>query len=66
MKRIRVLIVGASLALFTIIPGFGAPASAAHTCGLEDVDPTVNTICDNYHNPKPLLSYLFCLVSPTC
>lgn len=66
MTKVRILIVSTVIAVFTIIPGLGSPANASHTCGLEDVDPTVNTICDNYHNPKPLLSYLICLISPTC
>ncbi len=66
MKKVRILIVSGALALFTIIPGLVSPASAAHTCGLEDVDPRVNTICDNYHDPKPLLAYIICVIRGDC
>ena len=65
MNKVRILIVSGALALFTIFPGATA-ANAAHDCGLERVDPTVDTICDNYHNPKPLLTFLVCLISPNC
>lgn len=65
MNKVRILVVSSVLALFTIIP-LASPANAGHNCGLEDVDRTVDTICDNYHNPKPLISYLVCLISPNC
>jgi hypothetical protein len=64
VKRFRILIVSSVLALFTVLPG--GSAQAAHNCSLERVSPEADTICDNYHNPKPLISYLFCLVSPSC
>jgi hypothetical protein len=63
VRKVRILIVGAALALSTVASG-ATPANASHRCGLED--PTLNTICENYHSPKPLIGYLFCLVSPTC
>ena len=59
-------IVAMAVAALSIMPGLVAPAHASHNCGLEDVDHTVDTICDNYHNPKPLLEYIICLISPTC
>jgi len=64
VKRFRILVVSVILALFTVLPI--GPARASHNCGLERLSPEVDTICDNYHNPKPLISYLFCLVSPSC
>ena len=63
--RIRVTVVATAVAVFAALPGFAAPASASHTCGL-DGSPELNTICENYHSPKPLLQYLVCLVSPNC
>lgn len=65
MKKARVLFVAATVAVFGMLPALSSPAQAAHTCGLEEL-PEVNTICENYHSPKPLLQYLFCLASPTC
>ena len=65
MNKVRILVVSSVLALFTIVTA-ASPASAAHNCGLEDVDRTADTICDNYHNPKPLISYLVCLISSNC
>jgi hypothetical protein len=64
VKRVRILVVSIVLALFVVFPGSSAVAS--HNCGLERVSPEADTICDNYHNPKPLISYLVCLFSPTC
>jgi hypothetical protein len=66
MQKVRIMIVTVALALFTIIPSMATPAYASHTCALDDVDRTVDTVCENYHNPKPLLSFLLCLVLPTC
>lgn len=61
MRKLRLVLVAAAIGLFAVVPA--SPAQASHTCGL---DGPVGAICDNYHNPKPLLSYLVCLISPTC
>lgn len=56
MKRIRITVVAAVVALFIgLVPA--QPAQAAHTCGLEDV-PIVGPVCDGYHDPKLVLQYL--------
>ena len=64
--RLKVWIASAAIAAFTVLPGFASPALAAHTCALDETSRELDTICENYHNPKPLLSYIICLVSPTC
>lgn len=64
MKKTRIALVTVALALITAFPA--TPVKAAHTCALDDISRELDTICENYHNPKPLLSYLICLVSPTC
>jgi hypothetical protein len=66
MKKVKMLIVAMAVAVLSIMPGVASPAHASHNCALEDVDHTVDTICDHYHDPKPLLEYLICLISPTC
>ena len=66
MKKLRITIVGAALAAFTILPATASPALAAHTCALDEASQELDTICENYHNPKPLLGYIICLISPTC
>jgi hypothetical protein len=66
MRRARTFLASTALAACLIVPGLASPAAASHNCNLEEVDHTVDTICDNYHNPKPLLEYLLCVVSPTC
>ena len=66
MKRFRMAILVAMVTAFTILPGFGSPAHARHTCGLED--PTLNAICESHPNTdyKDLLRFLYCLWSPHC
>ena len=66
MKKFRLAVAAAAIAVFTILPASATPAYAAHTCALDDVSREADTICENYHNPKPLLSYIICLLSPTC
>ncbi len=64
MKRVRIALVAAAVAVFTMIP-LNTPAYAAHSCGLDD--PTLNAVCEAHPNDyKTLLHFLFCLVSPTC
>lgn len=61
--RARKLLVAAAVCAFTTLSP--APAMAAHSCELDDTR-ELDTICENYHSPKPLLQYLYCLVSPFC
>ena len=63
--KVRTFIVATALAAGSIVPGFASPAYASHNCNLEEVDPTVDTICDHYHD-KGLIGYLLCIVLPTC
>lgn len=66
MTRARLIVVSATATLFLIAP-FSSPAAASHNCGLEDASTEVDTVCDNYHNPKPLLSYIVChFITGTC
>ena len=66
MRRIRlVVLVGAVVSLFSL-PGSGAQIEASHRCGLQDISHTVNTICDNYHNPKVLIPYILCIATGDC
>ncbi len=64
-KGVRLLLALATAAAL-ILPAASGPANASHRCGLEDVSHTVNTICENYHNPKPLLQYLVCITIYDC
>jgi hypothetical protein len=64
-KRIRLLL-GFATAAALVIPAAGSTASAAHYCGLEDVSHTLNTICNNYHDPKAEIAYIACLVTGYC
>jgi hypothetical protein len=66
MKKLRLMVVTVALAAFTILPATASPAFAAHTCALDETSRELDTICENYHNPKPLISYILCLLSPTC
>jgi hypothetical protein len=63
--KVRTFIVATALAAGSVVSGFASPALASHNCALEDVDQTVDTICDHYHD-KGLIGYLICLVLPTC
>lgn len=62
MKRLKAFIAAIAITVFTVLPSGSALAS--HRCGLGH-NP-VNTICEGYHEPKPLLAYLVCLVLPSC
>ena len=61
-RGIRLLLALAAAAALSV----PASAGAAHRCGLEDVSHTVNTICDNYHNPKNVVQYVVCLATQDC
>lgn len=63
--KVRKFIVATALAAGSVVSGFASPAYASHTCALDDVDPTVDTVCEHYHDPG-LLRYLVCLILPTC
>jgi hypothetical protein len=65
IMKLRTFIVATALAAGSIVPGLASPAYARHTCGLDEVDPTVNTVCEHHHAPG-LVLYLVCLVLPTC
>lgn len=66
MKRVRtIVLLGAVVSLFSL-PGSGAQVEANHRCGLEDLSHTVNTICDNYHDPKAEIQYLVCIAKGQC
>lgn len=64
-KRFRLALALAATAALAI-PAAGGSANAAHRCGLEDVSHTLNTICDNYHNPKGLIQYVVCITIYDC
>ena len=64
MKRLRLAL---AVAVAALSISFAMPsANATHKCGLEGVSHTVNTICDNYHSPKVLVSYLVCIAQGQC
>ncbi len=66
MARLRLLVVSTFVATLLTVP-FSGPARAAHNCGLQDVSSEADTVCDNYHNPKPLLAYIIChFITRTC
>lgn len=66
MTKVRIYLIAAAVTLFTIFP-LSSAAMASHTCGLEDVSYEVNTICDGYHSPKPLVQWLIChFITHTC
>lgn len=65
MKKTRVVLIAFLVAAFSLLPV--SAASARHTCGLEEIDPNVNRICDyGLHDPKGTVVWLFCWLSPTC
>ena len=65
MRRARLLLIACLVAAFSVLPV--SPVSARHTCGLEEIDPTVNRICDyGPHDPKGTLVWILCWLSPTC
>lgn len=64
-KRIRLVLALAAAAALTI-PAAGSTANASHYCGLEDVSHTLNTICNNYHDPKLVIQYVACITVGDC
>jgi len=63
-KRRLALALVATAAL--CLPAAALPAHASHRCGLEGVSHTVNVICDNYHSPKNVVSYVVCIAKGQC
>lgn len=64
-KRFR-FVLALTAALAFSLPAAGGSASASHNCGLQDVSHTVDTICDNYHNPKAVVQYIVCITIYDC
>lgn len=66
MKRVRMFaLVGALAAVFSM-PATPSHVNASHYCGLEDLSHTVNTVCNNYHDPKAELQYVLCIAKGQC
>lgn len=58
--RIRLAVVAAITGMLAMFAP--APARAAHTCGLDGTG-IVDSVCENYHNPKTLIQIVvFCVV----
>jgi len=66
MKRKARLALGLATAFALSVPAALLPAEASHYCGLEDVSHTLNTICNNYHDPKAEIAYLVCIAKGYC
>jgi hypothetical protein len=66
VKKLRSLGLVGAVAAVSSMPATGSRVGAAHYCGLEDLSHTVNTICNNYHDPKAELQYVVCLATGEC
>ena len=65
--KLKRAVLAVAIAAMTIVPA--SPALGTHRCGLEDVDPLVNALCESHGDPgeiKAVINYVACLVSPTC
>jgi hypothetical protein len=63
MRQLRTILLILAITLVSLAPA--SPALARHTCGLDDLDPTLNSVCES-HPEDTLARKLFCLISPTC
>jgi hypothetical protein len=59
MKKVRVYLVAAAIAVFGVLPAVVTPASASHSCGLEPGP--INSICEGAHDIPQII---FCKVAP--
>ena len=66
MKKLRMFILLGAVAAVSSMPATRFHVNAAHYCGLEDLSHTVNTVCNNYHDPKAELQYVLCVAKGQC
>ena len=70
MKKMRVLLAAAGAAV--VMSAVPAPAQAGHHCPYPPVDDefgvvyTAWVVCENWHNPGPLVDYFRCVLKPGC
>ena len=66
MRNLRTFVLVGAVAILSSAPATASRMEASHYCGLEDVSHTVNTVCNNYHDPKAEVAYVACLAKGQC